>query len=34
MYVAQCDIDSAQNLDEADWLLEKYMLDSSNPNFV
>lgn len=34
VYVAQCDIDSAQNLDEADWLLEKYMLDSSNPNLL
>lgn len=34
VYVAQCDIDSAQNLDEADWLLEKYMLDSSNSNLL
>lgn len=34
VYTAQCDIDGAQNLDIADGILEKYMLDLDTPDLL
>lgn len=34
IYTAQCDIDSAQSMDEADRIIEKYMLDQIAPDLL